>query len=381
MLTTTGRSALLLGIIATIVGVLAGWTEVAVVGVALLVAVASALAWIRNRAPLEVRRELDPIRVTRGTPAHAVLVVRNRSSRSVPQATAEDYVGGVSRPVALPRLAADTSAEVSYPLPTQRRGVVAVGPMTLERSDPFRFVRFVQTYGDVRHLFVHPRRHPLTRLPATMLRTADGPSTDTSPRGSVVFHALREYVPGDDRRHIHWRSSARTGTLMVRQYVDTSQPDLTVLLDNRRSRHSDESFEEAVEITASLVIACSDDRFPTRLRTTDHQALDPRPGQSPSQYFLDTLAGIDLEPGGSLATVLDSLLVRGGGTTLIVVTGDPDPIEIRAVAGMSNRYRSVVLIDVNPRPDGARTVYAGLEHHVVGSAREFVARWNAGARS
>jgi len=47
-------------------------------------------------------------------------------------------------------------------------------------------------------------------VPAGRARDLDGPTFDSSPQGSAAFHTLRDYVPGDERRHIHWRSTART---------------------------------------------------------------------------------------------------------------------------------------------------------------------------
>ena len=47
----------------------------------------------------------------------------------------------------------------------------------------------------------------------------------------LAFHALREYQPGDDRRYIHWRSSAKAGRLLVRQFLDTRRSHVTVIVD------------------------------------------------------------------------------------------------------------------------------------------------------
>ena len=144
------------------------------------------------------------------------------------------------------------------------------------RQDPFGLVRVEQVRGEVTTAFVHPPTVELDPLPASFERSLDGPTSDTAPQGNQAFHQLREYVPGDDRRMIHWRSSARTGTLMVRQHVDTSLPDLTVVLDTRAARWEgdDDAFEVAVEIAASLVVTCARRGFPVRLLTTDGQHWD-----------------------------------------------------------------------------------------------------------
>jgi uncharacterized protein (DUF58 family) len=69
----------------------------------------------------------------------------------------------------------------------------------------------------------------------------------------VTFSSLREYVPGDDPRQIHWRSTARTGVLTVREHVDTTEPTTTVVLDTHPTALGADAFEHAVEFAASVV--------------------------------------------------------------------------------------------------------------------------------
>ena len=99
---------------------------------------------------------------------------------------------------------------------------------------------------------MRPRRHPLGLLPSGRLRDLEGPTREVS-KGTASFHQLREYVPGDDMRHIHWRTSARTGTLMVKQLVDTTRPEIVVIVDNRLSAVDADDFEEVVEVAASIL--------------------------------------------------------------------------------------------------------------------------------
>ncbi|QPE03835.1 DUF58 domain-containing protein [Microbacterium schleiferi] len=69
----------------------------------------------------------------------------------------------------------------------------------------------------------------------------------------ISFHAIREYVPGDAQRHVHWKSTAKTGTLMVRQYEQTRRSRMVIAIDTDRDSYRDEDeFELAVSVAASL---------------------------------------------------------------------------------------------------------------------------------
>ena len=109
---------------------------------------------------------------------------------------------------------------------------------------------------DTQTLWVHPRVAALRPLPVGFAKDLEGPTSDASPAGDVAFHALREYELGDDHRHIHWMSTARTGTLMVRHYVDNRRPNLTVVVDTEiDSYRSERQFDLAIEVAASLGVS------------------------------------------------------------------------------------------------------------------------------
>ncbi len=377
MLTRTGWAAVVGGVLLIVAASALGYVELAALGIALITAVLLACAWVLYRPNLRVDRHIDPVRVTVGDPAMSLVAVHNESSHASLPLMAFDRIGKETVAVPLPRLRAGAMKETSYLLPTARRAVLDVGPLAVVRSDPFGLVRTEQSRGDIRQLFVHPRRHALLPLPASFERSLEGPTSDSAPRGSQAFHQLREYVPGDDRRMIHWKTSARTGTLMIRQHVDTSLPDLTVVLDNRRGIYRSDQFEAAVEIAASLVTTCAEQGFPVRLRTTDGSRYDAPMGQPPTTYFLDRLAGVELTDGNDLEAISQMLLRTATGFALLVISAHPSASDMRALTPLVRRFSAVIVVDADPDTD-RRFVAAGIQRVETTSGSDFAAQWNQG---
>src|SRR5690606_22953750 len=103
---------------------------------------------------------------------------------------------------AVKALAAGASDEESFTIRTERRGVIAVGPATTLRGDPLGLVSRDMTWTPLREILVRPPLIPVESLGAGLLRDLEGVSTDAVSQSDLAFHALREYVPGDDLRHI-----------------------------------------------------------------------------------------------------------------------------------------------------------------------------------
>jgi len=105
----------------------------------------------------------------------------------------------------------------------------------------------------------------------------------------VAFHALRDYVPGDDRRHIHWKTSARSGRLMVRQFEETRRSHLLLMLSSRVDDYAlDDEFELAISVAGSLGIKVLADGQTLSALTSD-RTLRART----SRQLLDQLSGVD----------------------------------------------------------------------------------------
>lgn len=346
--TRAGIGTVIGGVALVALGVALHWRALSALGGAALVLVVAAVLATRRRPRLAIERHVHPARVERGTPAIAYLHLANAGRSHVAPAVALQPMGaGVVR-LRLPRLAGGESGVRTYPLPTARRGVFDLGPLELTRRDPFALVRSVQHHGETERLWVYPRIHPLRPLKAGVDLSLEGPASDVAQRGTITFHEIRDYQRGDDLRMIHWKSTARTGQLMVRQNVDTSQPLTVVLLDLRPARYSAATFESAVDVAASVLTAATFGRSPVELRTTAGTRLGGRETREP-QPLIDHLAAVEPDPTGSLVDQLVLLRrVRSGGASLVVVTGDLEPLDLPVLATLRRQFHRLVLAALTP---------------------------------
>ncbi|MEU6998553.1 DUF58 domain-containing protein [Nonomuraea sp. NPDC046570] len=329
MLTPLGWGTLAGSLVLYATGFALGYPEPVVLATGGLLALATALAWTAPRPKLEVHRQVTPLKVPRGEAAVAVLQVRNLGGLALSGLRARDRFGGTEHTVDVPRLPKGATRTVSYPLPTDRRGEIPVGPLLLIRADPLGLTRRVREYGEAATLLVRPRTIALPVPPSGRAHHLEGPTSDNAPSGTVTFHTLREYVVGDDLRHVHWRSSARTGTLMVRQLIDASLPTTTVVLDTR------DLPELAVDAAASVALAAARAGFPVRVIIGEGLLAETR---ADPDLVLDRLAVVESGQGRITETVR---LARGGGS-LVLVTADP--AEAGAAAGVRKRFDRVICV-------------------------------------
>jgi uncharacterized protein (DUF58 family) len=376
VLTGTGRAVALAGPALLGLGALAGWSELMALGVACLLALVAALWWLLRRPELVVTREIAPPRVEEGERAVAVLTLRNAGRRRSPPMVASETVGGKRVGVRLPSLRSGAETTMSYHLPTDRRGLYTVGPLTIARSDPLRLVLVARQHGRTSTLLVHPRVHAVAPVPAGRARDMDGPTSLSSPLGGIAFHSLREYVPGDDLRLIHWRSSARTGQLMVRHNVVPNEPRLQVVLDLSAASYARDSFEDAVRVAASWAVAACGAGFPLRLVTTGGQAAAATDRGDSAAAVLDMLAALQPRPDDPGLGALMGLVPDQDGVSLGVVTGQPDPRTFDAVAGVRTRFDMVSVVQVGELYDRPPATIPGAYVVNCRTSDDFARIWN-----
>ncbi|WP_227497247.1 DUF58 domain-containing protein [Planctomonas psychrotolerans] len=253
VVTPLGWSIVGLVVVGFTVGYGLGWLELVAVAWVGVVLVVAAVLSLLARNSFEIGVFLPSTRVVVGERAPAQLTVHNPTARRLVGVTVEVPVGGGLAEFAVPSLRPGSSFEDVFVVPTTRRGVIRIGPVRTVRGDPVGLLRREITGGDPIDLYVHPRTIPVPSTSTGFVRDLEGNPTRDLANSDVSFHALREYLPGDERRHIHWRSTAKTGVHMVRQFEETRRSHLMIALSLASSDYStEEEFELAVSVAASL---------------------------------------------------------------------------------------------------------------------------------
>ncbi|MEV4758342.1 DUF58 domain-containing protein [Micromonospora sp. NPDC049559] len=377
-ITTRGIGLLAGAVLLLVAGFWFGYSELALLGTAAVIALACALGYALWRPRLRVTRVAEPDRVGRGEPATMTLTVRNTGRVRSTNLIAEDRCGRLAIPVPLLRLRPGHDTTVSYPVPTTRRGVVPIGPLRVTGRDALGLMTLAHSHGGTATVLVHPRIHTLTAVPAGVARSLDG-RIDRVPHGSITFDSLREYVVGDELRRVHWRTSARVGELMVREHVDTSLPRIVVLLDNRAAAHPQvvdgtaETFESACEAAASVVAAARREDLPAELLLVAEHGTEGD--------YLDRLAAVELQAGSRgtrqdpLRIATDRLRQERIGDTLVFLTGPGGREDLGYLGALHGAYPSVVVAVFGASgqsPGGA----AGMVMIDAADGTEFAAEWD-----
>jgi uncharacterized protein (DUF58 family) len=271
---------------------------------------------------LDLRRTIRPSRVAVGEPCQVQLVVRNVGSARTSVLGLRDDVGRFGEAsLHLAPLPKGASRDATYSFPTHRRGLHPVGPLTVEVEDAFGLVRASQRLPDTRTVIVLPRTWPLAPLPRA---PGDEPEHGTRVLTSTStvdeeFAAMRPYTVGDDIRRIHWRTTARVGEPVVRQYDQPWQRRTTVLLDVRRAGDDGAAFERAVSVAASVVRTASERHEIVRLVSTDGVDSGFVAAEGRADELLDRLAAVQPGARSSLAASLGHLGTRPSGRLVTCV--------------------------------------------------------------
>ena len=330
-----------------------------------------------TRLQLEVGRHLSPRRVHAGQPARVELLVVNHGMRATPVLRMHDPVSGTQgATVLLSPIDPEGTVRSAYRLPTERRGLIAVGPLGVVVADPFGLAALKVEAARRTELTVLPRVDDILPPP---LSGGDEPlagvrNATLAASAGDDFAALREYVVGDDLRRVHWPASARHDDLVVRQDEVHWQGRTTVVLDTRAHTHSAESFELAVSAAASVIAAAWKRRDLIRLVTTAGWDSGVDAGHGHAERLLDELARVSTTQPGTLRGAIAGLGRRGSGA-VIVVAGRVPPAELSALAGAASIGRHALTVVAA----GDVVAAAGVAADTIplDDSRGFAAAWNA----
>lgn len=365
MLTRSGLGAVLTAVILAVVGFWWSYEEV-VVGAFGIAALLMTAMWVSQR-PLRatVTRQLVAVRVPRGDPILLHYRLRNSTRFRSGRATIIDRCDEAQTRVVVPPVAPHAEVVTSGSIPTRRRGVFEVGPFEIERVDPFSLTVGRRRDAAQTSVTVHPKVYDLVG-PHGAVRVVENESVLRRATSDPMsgFVSMREYVAGDDPRMIHWPTTARTGTLMVREHVEVRRPEFTVVLDTSPTVGTPDDFEEAVDVAATLAVHAIRSGLDVVVRTTERDHAGRPTPLVTDAAILDLLTPVQQSDSSSLLPIASLFSAGFDHTSVVFVTGPSGPSS-RFVA--SERMAAVRIGD--GAIGGAGIVLAA------GDAQEFVRRW------
>ncbi|MGO9335673.1 MAG: DUF58 domain-containing protein [Acidimicrobiales bacterium] len=313
MLTARGRLTIALGLIAGVFGRILGIPELFGLATAIVVVALAALVRVHMaKGTLTVTARAMPPIVCAGEPAVIELTVEESGvagsfSTPVILLSEDSQRAGSGQPlrIIVPRLRRGDCVQVSFALATERRGLVDAGAYEAVISDPLGLARRCLSISRPARCIVLPGVEPLAtvvpeRLGWLGIESARS-AADRVVNGSSM---LRRYAQDDDLRHVHWRTTARVGELMVRDGEDRDDPDriaTTVLLDAGDQSTPPDEMDRAVEVAASVLSAAADPSRAGisgayRVLTTTNLDTGIQQGRESLQSTLVTLAGVGAAP-------------------------------------------------------------------------------------
>lgn len=373
-----GVVAVVIGVVAIAIGRVFGVVELFVIGTAFVVAPIVATILVRTRHPrVRAERWVHPLLLTAGEVGHVDIQVVHQGLLRSPTFELVDRIArdGVTGASSLARVRCSplrprATARMRYALPTTRRGRIGVGPLTLETRDPLGLAEQSTDVCGVQDVLVVPPAH-LLPMPSLGRGALGRQLVDRARRlGPGEFHALRDYADGDELRTIHWKASARSETLKVRQYEVEGLRRCTVAFDVRGASYlDDDSFERAVVAAASLVHSAAHAGLTTRMISTAGWDLrGPDVGAvALGQLALVRPTASDASPPGRTASGTVQRRDPSEGLGLVVVvTGSATAASV--VGGLHDPGSVAVVVTTDVGARGPFDVGARTE-------REFVDTW------
>lgn len=244
----------------------------------------------------------------------------------------------------IPSLSKQQAVQFTYPVTLDRRGVHLFPDNRSDSRAPFGFFRREGKLHIKTSVLVYPEVRPLQRF-AFLERTLN--AQIARPRAGVGYEVMgvRPYRAGDSPRHIHWRSVARTGVLISKEFADEAQPGLTLVIDlfehpypPERSKHT--SFEWAVKAAASIGDYAQHKGYRLHLLSDDEATPAPR-GVIDRRALLEYLARVQPQGKRPLEQVIGAQAVQA---FVVVILPWPEPTLIQPLITLRQQGANVMAV-------------------------------------
>lgn len=361
--TLRGHVLVAAGLASTVVGVFTSQRDLVWPGTFLVLLVAGAVglvSWPVRGLRHERRLAADPVPVGAQVRVSLTVHAPGRIRRLLHFEEVVPRHMGVRPRFSLSEVAGKTGREFHYTLEATRRGRHQVGPLLVRSIDPFGLATHDMAFSSTTTVSVTPQVHDLA--PINSGTAGDRTSDRASALGLVGADdvLVREYRPGDEVRRVHWRSTARTGQLMVRREEQSWSPATMLLIDNRADAHagtgSGSSFEWSVSAVASAGVALL--RSSARVTLADATGLRPGPETSmTAPRLLNELTDITL----ATSTRLTDAFTQAGSTGILAVLGRLSQADLAVLSAVNTRAASAraILLEVDTFADGRRDPSTG----------------------
>jgi uncharacterized protein (DUF58 family) len=358
--TTRASCLIAAGATALLCGLLLGVVDLVRAGVlALAVPAAAAFVVYRSRVRISNRRSAEPARASAGNAVAIHLAVTNRSMMRTGALMLEDQLpaqlNGRARFV-VAGLGGREVRTVSYRMPGLPRGRYVAGPLRIRLTDPFRMIDVTRSFTATTQFVITPVIDPLPSIePPRSYDIGDNAGSHSIGTHGADDASTREYRTGDDLRKIHWRSTARTGAMMVRQEERPWQGQSTLILDTRAAAHvigppappvdgvadprATSSLEWAISAAASigthLMIAGRDVGLIDDFAAPERRYLGD-PGR-----LADHLAELHASKVADLTPIAGLARSAARDSALVAVLGLLDPVSLRILADAHPRGAAI----------------------------------------
>jgi len=329
--------------------------------------------------------DIDRIMAEREAPAYAEeddlvevkLEVYNPAAR-INHLTIVDNFAAESAPyrerkIAVGSLAAGEKTTLRYGAVCYRRGVFGIGPLEVRREFPLGLFKNRRLIDERCSIKIYPHLYPNRgfHLVAGGTRERVGLNTIDKSGLSNDFFGVREYRPGDSRRLIHWKSTARQQKLMVKELEMPADLDLTAVIDLDRAAWSGDekynTFEYAVKIVGAVseevlakgyglrIVALGDGR----------QQLEAKGGRREFPRVLDFLAGLKQTGSRPIFETVLTLPGRGdNGSTLLLPLQVPYPGILQTLLFLRRRKIETIVLLFDRSSFDFQSPYKAVERQV-----------------